>query len=239
MFIVVGGSSLKIFDKSKAVTSENSLLFNIKYREFSFHCLRLVTENSEEFIYASKSGGIIKIRVKDLMEGKEGIVWECKKSNTNIWGLDLMGNQVFFIDYNRSVICKANKETGKDEGEDVIHLFNGYGIEFLSESEILTSNQQSLEIFKKQENNWISKRRVVIPKCSTAYSIFYEKESGLVYLSDTENNRIFVIRLFDFSIVKTFEDSNAISRNFGLFVDKRTGLLYVVNNKSKEISIFQ
>ncbi|EFC37417.1 hypothetical protein NAEGRDRAFT_81920 [Naegleria gruberi] len=245
--IIVGNQHyLEVFERGGAEYYRNqpsdfSPLFSVSYEHHGeFHCLRVVNENGHEFIYATTNKGLIKIRVQDLMNNKSKVEWVFKKNSyCNIWGLDVIGTRVYYLDFNNSSLFSLNRNTGTEvEEEKLKDLTMGYGLQFLSENKILTSHGNCLEILEKKENQWVSLKKGTSLETSCLYSMFYEKESGLIYTSNTTEGHVVIADLEHLSLVKKCENS-LFNWNYGIIVDSKTGLLYICNRTTNHILIFE
>ncbi|EFC39012.1 predicted protein [Naegleria gruberi] len=243
-FIVTNGSALSVFPRAETAEEyENKsigrkALFEVEFEEITcFNCLKLIKEKDEEYIYASTDPYVVKIKVSDIMRKNPLLVWKSKETYYNIWGLDVMGSQLYVVDYEKSVMILDREhgdhlqylddDIGKIEG-------GGFGIHCFSENEILMSHNSCLELFEKQQGKWNSIRKSSF-RMNFAYSIFYEKASDLIYVSDNGGYRLVVVRREDLSKVKSVSGNY---KSFGIIIDPLSGLLYVCDSGQFGVLIY-
>ncbi|EFC46065.1 predicted protein [Naegleria gruberi] len=202
--------------------------------------MKLVNErDNEEYIYVSNNlNMILKIKVSDLLQYKQSdkcTVWSSEQFD-NVWGIEVFNDKVYAMDYTRGIVI-LNCNDGKIQVENNLpSIASGYELKFLSENELLISHGTKLEIFKSsKKHGWKPVRKSTFP-IVTAYSLFYEEGSQLIYLSDSSGHQVHVVNRHDLSLVKSFGQFNM---NFGIKVDKLSGLLYICDTCNFTIEVYQ
>ncbi|EFC42629.1 predicted protein [Naegleria gruberi] len=226
------------YNRSKRKEINLSMYSQITHKDGAhFRVMKLMNESGVEYIYASDNRNCVtKCQVSDLInEGKHNIIWKSEEYR-NMWGLTVFNGKVYALDYDNGIKvldCKSGKTLYSEEILPTIE--NGYGIHFYSENELLIGHSKKLELFKKNDNSWIS------VKCSSftmldCYSIFIENLSDLIYVSDSSANKIHVVRRNDLSLVKSHD---GFQSQFGMLIDDRNGLLYVCDTFAHQIRVFK
>ena len=223
--IVCSGNCLSVYHRSESPTLDTNLDCTITVGDF--HCLHLsdLKNDTEEFIYATTSTGVVKLRLSDVMNGICQPIWISSTSFTNSWGLHLYNGILIVIDFNGGMYA-LDPESGKiiTPKTKLPNLSHGYGIIVTEENEMILSSAAGVQIYRTIDNEWKCNRTSKVD-IQTGYSIFYEKSTQLIYLSNTEHKEIMIFKKEDLSLVHSL--AGMLDRSFGIFIDFKTGLLFV------------
>ncbi|EFC38134.1 predicted protein [Naegleria gruberi] len=236
-YLIAGANSVIVYD---LITHER--LLHIPFDD-GIYSLDLEREFSGQLnlIISSSTNELFKYNFTEMIKNKEvgEPIWKAEMKFQHIWGVKCFKTEIYVIDYAQKMFVYDSK-TGKLRDDIQIDLDRQLvDLVFTPEEEMIVCGVDQLHIMKFNENSatWEKIKTLENTTPNRCFSVWYEKKTRLIYLTDA-NGKIYILDR-QFNILKTVTELESLSSPYGIVINDKNGELFLCNSGTKEILIYK